>query len=43
MTVVDFDERGITFMKGSQEVTLSWGELNFLKHYNARNAPPILK
>lgn len=43
MTVVDFDDHTITFMKGGQEVTLTWGELNFLKHYNAHNAPPILK
>ena len=33
MTVVDFDERTITFVQNGNEVTLTWGELNFLKHY----------
>jgi hypothetical protein len=33
MTVVDFDERTITFVRNGTEVTLTWGELNFLKHY----------
>lgn len=32
MTVTDFDNRTVTFVKGGQEVTLTWGELNFLKH-----------
>lgn len=35
MTVVDFDERTITFVRNGNEVTLTWGELNFLKHYRA--------
>lgn len=35
MTVVDFDERTITFIRDGNEVTLTWGELNFLKHYRA--------
>ena len=35
MTVVDFDERTITFVRDGNEVTLTWGELNFLKHYRA--------
>jgi hypothetical protein len=42
MTVVDFDERTITFMHDGTEVTLTWGELNFLKHYHTeaiKNAP----
>lgn len=38
MTVVDFDEHGITFVKGGVEATLTWGELNFLKHYKAKPA-----
>jgi len=33
MTVTDFDERTITFVSNGNEVTLTWGELNFLKHY----------
>jgi hypothetical protein len=31
--ITDFDERTITFTKNGQETTLTWGELNFLKHY----------
>jgi hypothetical protein len=34
MTVVDFDNRGITFVRNGEEVTLTWGEINFLKHYS---------
>jgi len=33
MTVTDFDERTITFVRDGNEVTLTWGELNYLKHY----------
>jgi len=36
MTVVDFDERTITFVRDGNEVTLTWGELNFLKHYRTK-------
>jgi hypothetical protein len=38
MTVVDFDDRTITFVSDGNEVTLTWGELNFLKHYKADKA-----
>jgi hypothetical protein len=36
MTVVDFDDRTITFVSNGNEVTLTWGELNFLKHYKTK-------
>jgi hypothetical protein len=38
MTVTDFDERTITFVSNGNEVTLTWGELNFLKHYSPSKA-----
>lgn len=34
MTVVDYDNRGVTFVRNGEEVTLTWGEVNFLKHYS---------
>lgn len=37
MTVTDFDDRTITFMSDGNEVTLTWGELNFLKHFKAKD------
>lgn len=37
MTVVNIDSKGVTFLRNGQEVTLTWGELNFLKSYKKSN------
>jgi hypothetical protein len=34
ITVSDYDERGVTFIKDGQEISLTRGEIRFLKNIN---------